>query len=119
MKVMREIREKTSAGGSFSERAKKIIKKVPRGKVATYGQVATLAGNPRGARQVVRLLHSSSESDKLPWHRIINREGKVSLRPGRGYELQRQMLQDEGIVFAENGTIDLDRFQWSPVKREK
>ena len=116
---MRPVLEKTSSGDSFSLQAKKIIKKVPRGKVVTYGQVATLAGNPRGARQVVRILSSSSDKDKLPWHRIINREGKISLRPGRGYELQKQMLKDEGVVFAGDDTIDLDRFQWSPSRRKK
>ena len=99
---------------TFEERAKAIIKRIPRGKVATYGQVAALAGNPRAARQVVRILHSSSEKDNLPWHRVINSRRKVSLPPGRGYELQKAMLIDEGIAFALDDTIDFKRFLWQP-----
>jgi methylated-DNA-protein-cysteine methyltransferase-like protein len=111
--------KKSSEDHSFTLRAKKIIKKVPEGKVATYGQVATLAGNPRGARQVVRILCSYWEKDKLPWHRIVNRQGKISLKPNQGYEIQKQMLRDEGVIFREDDTIDFDRFLWSPVRRMK
>ncbi|HUV29619.1 MAG TPA: MGMT family protein [Acidobacteriota bacterium] len=99
---------------SFHERVKAAIKSIPRGRVASYGQIATLAGNPRGARQVVRVLHSSSSKDKLPWHRVINRLGKISLKPSRGYELQKALLQDEGITFSLDDTIDLNRYLWSP-----
>jgi len=99
---------------SFSERVKDVIKKVPKGKVATYGQIAALAGNTRAARQVVRILHSSSEKDKLPWHRIVNRQGRIALKPGYGYEIQRELLRQEGVRFDENDTIDFDRYLWSP-----
>ena len=99
---------------SLGQRLKEVIKKVPKGKVATYGQIATLAGNPRAARQVVRILHSSSEKDKLPWHRIVNRQGRIALKPGYGYEIQRELLRQEGIRFGENDTIDFDRYLWSP-----
>lgn len=99
---------------SFSEVAINIIKAIPEGKVATYGQIARLAGNPRGARQVVRLLHSRSEKDRLPWHRVINREGRISLKPGYGYELQKSMLEDEGVTFKLGDRIDLSKFLWSP-----
>ncbi len=98
----------------FSEKAKELIKRTPRGRVATYGQIAALAGNPSGARQVARILHSCSRKDNLPWHRIVNRKGKISLRPGEGFELQMQLLQGEGIVFDEKGIIDFDRFLWKP-----
>jgi methylated-DNA-protein-cysteine methyltransferase-like protein len=101
-------------GDPFQVMVKKIIKKIPRGKVASYGQIAALAGNPRGARQVVRALHSSAEKENLPWHRVINRQGRISLKPGYGYELQRAMLEEEGIVFDQRDTIDLNRFGWSP-----
>lgn len=99
---------------SFHQRVITVIKKVPRGKVATYGQVAAIAGNSRAARQVVRVLHSSSDKEQLPWHRVINSKGSISLKPGRGYEMQRAMLADEGIVFNLDDTIDLKRFQWTP-----
>ena len=92
---------------SFYLRIIEVIKNIPAGRVATYGQIAVLAGNPRGARQVVRALHASSEKEGLPWHRVINSKGKISLPLGRGYELQRKLLVKEGVLFYEEGTIDL------------
>ncbi|WP_430541093.1 MGMT family protein [Sporosarcina thermotolerans] len=62
----------------FTERAVKIIKEIPAGRVMTYGQVASAAGNPRGARQISRILHSMSAKYELPWHRIINAQGGIS-----------------------------------------
>ena len=100
---------------SLGQRVKDVIKKVPKGKVATYGQIAALAGNPRAARQVVRILHSSSEKDKLPWHRIVNRQGRIALKLGYGYEIQRELLRREGIRFDKDDTIDFDRYLWSPA----
>ena len=99
---------------SFYQRVIAIIKNIPEGKVATYGQIATYAGNPRAARQVSYILHSSSEKENLPWHRVINSKGSISLKPGHGYELQKQMLKKEGITFNENDCIDLKRFLWIP-----
>ena len=95
---------------SFCARVKKIIKGIPMGKVATYGQIAFYAGSAQAARQVAWVLHSSSQSDKLPWHRVINSKGKISLKPGLGYELQRSLLEAEGITFDEADQVDLDRF---------
>jgi methylated-DNA-protein-cysteine methyltransferase-like protein len=103
----------------FHQKVKQVIKKIPRGKVATYGQIAMLAGDPRGARQVSWVLHSSSDSDKLPWHRVINRQGRISLPENMGYELQRALLSDEGIEFGLRDTINLKRFQWTPRVRRK
>jgi len=82
--------------------------------VATYAQVAALAGNHRAARQVVRVLHSSSTKDKLPWHRVINSRGGISLERGRGFEKQRRLLKHEGVCADKGGRIDLARFQWEP-----
>jgi len=96
----------------FSEQVKDIIKNIPRGKVSTYGQVARLAGNPRAARQVVRILHACSEKENLPWQRVINKQGKISLKPGQGYELQKRLLEDEGIEFGLKDCVNLDRFLW-------
>jgi methylated-DNA-protein-cysteine methyltransferase-like protein len=107
-------RQRTSEDFSFTERVKDIIKKIPRGKVATYGQIAVYAGDPRAARQVVRILHSSAEKDKLPWHRVVNREGRIGLKPGSGYEIQKGLLLNEGIKFDKNDTIDFDHYLWSP-----
>ena len=61
----------------FEDRVKDVIKSIPRGKVATYAQVAALAGNHQAARQVVRVLHTSSAKDRLPWHRVINSRGGI------------------------------------------
>ena len=100
----------------FTSKVIKVIKSIPRGKVATYGQVASFAGNPRAARQVVRILHACSEKEKLPWYRVINSKGKISLKPGYGYEEQMRYLKKEKVVFSLEGTIDLDKYQWAPRK---
>jgi len=97
---------------SFYHRTKVFIKKIPRGKVATYGQIAALAGNPRAARQVAWVLHSASDQEKLPWQRVINSQGGISLPRYGGYELQRALLLKEGVKFDSNDRIDLTRFQW-------
>ncbi|MDP8202689.1 MAG: MGMT family protein [Candidatus Tenebribacter burtonii] len=95
----------------FSKRVVEIIKLIPVGKVVTYGQIAQLAGNNKAARQISRILHSSSEKYDLPWHRVINSQGKISLRPGDGFEMQKAILQSEGIQVI-TGRIDLKKFQW-------
>ena len=99
----------------FTERAIRIIQGIPAGRVMTYGQVAAAAGSPRGARQVVRVLHSMSKKYGLPWHRIINVQGKISLTDGD----QRELLEMEGITFKENGTIDLTVYRWLPLDFEE
>ncbi|MGD2247755.1 MAG: MGMT family protein [Candidatus Methanofastidiosia archaeon] len=96
---------------SFTQRIIYIIKNIPPGKVATYGQIADMAGNPRGARQVAWVLHSSSQKYDLPWHRVVNSKGKISLK-GEGYTMQKQLLQKEGVIFGENDTIDFEQYLW-------
>ncbi len=98
----------------FYDRVVRFIKSIPPGKVATYGQIADYAGNPRAAREVAYILHSSSEKEDLPWQRVINSKGHISMKPGRGYELQKRMLEDEGVGFDEEDKVDLDRFLWQP-----
>lgn len=85
-----------------------IIKEIPFGKVLTYGEIARRAGHPATARQVSYLLHSSSEKHHLPWHRVINSQGKISLT-GSGGEEQKQLLVSEGVIF-KKGKIDLEEF---------
>lgn len=97
---------------AFSERIASLIATIPRGRVATYGQIAGMAGSPRAARQVVRILKMWSEKRDLPWHRVINREGRVSLPSGGGYEEQRALLESEGVEFGLDRCIDLSVFQW-------
>jgi len=99
---------------TFSDAVKAAIKSVPRGRVATYGQIARLAGNPRAVRAVVWILHSSSSKHGLPWHRVINSKGTIALRPGTGFEEQVMRLGDEGVRVGKDGEIDLKKFQWKP-----
>jgi methylated-DNA-protein-cysteine methyltransferase-like protein len=106
--------KKTLGTPSFTQRVKNIIKRIPRGKVATYGQIATCAGNPRAARLVVWALHSSTEKDKLPWHRVINSKGQISLKPNHGYEIQKELLRKEGVKFSKSDNIDFKLYLWSP-----
>jgi len=98
---------------NFTKKVIELIKLIPEGKVATYGQIALLAGSHNGARQVVRILHSSSDKENLPWHRVINSKGTISLKPGYGYEIQKAMLEEESVVFNENDTIDFDMYLWN------
>jgi methylated-DNA-protein-cysteine methyltransferase-like protein len=90
------------------------IRDIPEGMVCTYGAIAKLAGNPRAARQVVRVLHTYGEKEELPWWRVINREGRISLKPGFGYEVQRELLEAEGVEFGAGERVDLKRFGWEP-----
>lgn len=101
-------------GSPFTLKVIDLIRAIPQGRVATYGAIAAMAGNRRAARQVARVLHSSSRTARLPWHRVINREGKISLDKLQGYEEQKRRLQAEGVIFGPDDRIDLDRFGWVP-----
>lgn len=98
----------------FTREVKAAIRSIPRGRVATYGQIAGLAGRERAARGVAWILHSSSEAAGLPWHRVIGREGRISLPRGRGFEEQRKKLVAEGVAVSRDGRVDLKRYQWEP-----
>jgi len=90
----------------FTRAVRDIIRSIPRGKVVSYGQIAAMAGDARQARQVAWILHSSSEKDGLPWHRVIGARGRISLPPGKGGREQRRLLLDEGVRFRAGGTVD-------------
>ena len=93
------------------EKIYEVVKNIPKGKVATYGQVALLAGNPRWARVVGYALHVNPEPGIIPCHRVVNREGRVA--PGfafGGEGVQRQLLESEGIIFETDGRIDLKKY---------
>lgn len=96
----------------FTEKVVRIIKNIPEGRVMTYGQIAGLAGSPRAARQVVRILHSMSKKHGLPWHRVINAKGQIALQDDAAYNEQKLNLEIEGVKVAANGTVDLTVFQW-------
>lgn len=95
-----------------------VTRRIPRGRVATYGQVAQLAGLPGHARQVGYALHAMATERAVPWHRVINARGEVSARSNPGADVaQRVFLEREGIVFDAAGRVDLVRFQWRPRRR--
>ncbi|KZE52028.1 cysteine methyltransferase [Brevibacillus parabrevis] len=98
----------------FTKRAIQIIASIPAGTVMTYGQIAALAGSPRGARQIVRILHSMSQKHKLPWHRVINAKGKIGLQDFDSMTLQKMLLEGEGVTVSKAGDIDLERFLHHP-----
>jgi methylated-DNA-protein-cysteine methyltransferase-like protein len=91
------------------ERIYEVVKNIPEGKVATYGQVALLAGNPRWARVVGYALHNNPQPGVIPCHRVVNREGKVAdTFAFGGGTIQREILEKEGIKFEKDGHIDLN-----------
>ncbi len=98
----------------FTREVKKTIRSIPRGRVATYGQIAALAGRERAARGVAWILHSSSEAAGLPWHRIIGGSGRISLARDRGFAEQRRLLLAEGVAVGPGGRIDLKQYRWEP-----
>lgn len=98
-----------------------LVKRIPRGKVASYGQLAALLGMPRHARHVgnaLGALPDVGDGAKVPWQRVVNSQGRISMRMTHwesGSEaLQRILLEDEGVVFNESGAIDLRRYGWKP-----
>jgi methylated-DNA-protein-cysteine methyltransferase-like protein len=92
-----------------------VIKKIPQGRVATYGQIALLAGLPHHARQVGYALNALPDESNLPWHRVINSQGKISLRAEPGCEqIQQILLEEEGVIFDSNCKVSLEKFQWNP-----
>ncbi|WP_175987933.1 MGMT family protein [Bacillus sp. Marseille-Q1617] len=99
---------------SFTERAINIIKNIPFGKVMSYGQIAAYAGSQRGARQVVRILHSMSGKHQLPWHRVINSKGEIGFQDEERFNQQKDHLESEGVCVNNKGKIALDIYQFHP-----
>ncbi|WP_055074944.1 MGMT family protein [Pseudanabaena sp. 'Roaring Creek'] len=97
------------------DRIYEIVRKIPRGQVATYGQIAELSNLAGKARLVGYALFRVQNAD-VPWQRVINAKGEISLSPlrmGTDY-LQRSLLESEGIIFSDTGKIDLRKYQWRP-----
>jgi len=88
------------------------VRRVPRGRVATYGQIAKVAGLPGHARQVGYALHALKSSTSVPWQRIINAKGLISLKPLTGGVSQRLLLEAEGVTFDTGGRVSLRKFGW-------
>ncbi len=98
---------------SVRARIYEAVRRIPVGKVATYGQVATLAGARGHARQVGYALHDLPDGAEVPWHRVINARGEISVRSSPGADVdQKSLLEAEGVEFDALGKIDLSRFRW-------
>ena len=107
----------SSSSSPFVQRVLQIVRAIPPGKILTYGQVAVLAGVPRGARAVGGVLFGLGPGSRLPWHRVINSEGGISTyRVGSGHE-QKKRLQKEGLRFSREGRVGLKSHQWFPPLR--
>lgn len=106
-----------AAQGSYA-RIYAVVRRIPLGRVATYGQVACLAGFPRHARLVGYALHALPGDSGVPWQRVINAKGEVSLRALPGWEgLQVRLLEGEGVRFDARGRVSLARYQWRGKRR--
>ena len=104
--------ESRRAADPFCAAVRAVLAAIPAGKVATYGQIAHLAGKPWGARQVAWILHSQSTKFRLPWQRVIGANGRISLPAGKGFFEQRRLLRRERVKVDERGRVDLKAFRW-------
>lgn len=99
--------------GNTFERIYAVVRQIPKGRVATYGQVASLAGNPRWSRVVGYALHVNPEPGSIPCHRVVNRFGETSKAFAFGGEdVQRKLLEEEGVRFTQEGRADLNQYLW-------
>lgn len=100
---------------SFYDEVYEQVRRIPEGRVTTYGTVAALAGSPRAARTVGWALNALPDDTDVPWHRVINARGGISIwKVGLPIGLQRALLEDEGVEFGDDGTVDLKRWGWVP-----
>lgn len=107
--------ERINKMNDFYTEIYKLVAAIPRGSVATYGQIAMLAGRPRAARQVGRALWQAPKNLQLPCHRVVNRLGELAPEHIFGGEgLQKDLLKQEGVNFLPNGKIDMSQHIWSP-----
>jgi methylated-DNA-protein-cysteine methyltransferase-like protein len=98
------------------ERIYRVVKEIPKGAVATYGQIAKMAGGC-SPRNVGYALSALPDHHDVPWHRVVNRQGRISPRSEPGGDLiQREMLESEGVVFNGDNQVDLSRHGWSPAR---
>src|SRR5687767_1596258 len=100
-----------------------VVRKIPKGRVATYGQVAELAGIPGGARVAGAAMKTSSPADQLPWQRVIGKAGKlrgrIAIHDPVGAAIQRNLLEQEGVLVGDTGLVALDEFGWLPGAQRK
>ena len=97
----------------FFEQVYRLVRQVPPGRVTSYGAIARMLGHPHAARTVGWALHGLPEGSDVPWHRVINSQGRVSTGLRDGADLQRALLEAEGIEFDARGTVDWEQFGWA------
>jgi methylated-DNA-protein-cysteine methyltransferase-like protein len=109
-----------ASGVTVRERILRVVRRIPRGRVMSYGAVARTAGVPGAARQVGYALAALRDGSDVPWQRVLNARGEVSLRHLPGADLlQRKLLEAEGVRFDARGRVDLARFAWRPASRPR
>jgi methylated-DNA-protein-cysteine methyltransferase related protein len=114
---MKTTRAKPTPDPKYRERVYKIVRRIPRGRVMTYGQIAYMLGKGYTPRTVGFVMHGADESN-TPWHRVINSQGKVSTgRIVLPTDKQQRLLEREGVKFDERGRCDLEKFLWKPRRR--
>lgn len=95
------------------------VRMIPRGKVASYGQIARIAGNPKWSRVVGYALHNNPDPETIPCYRVVTKDGALSSAfVFGGIQMQRKLLSSDGIEFDENGHVDMQRFQWNPDEKQ-
>jgi len=105
---------------NFYEAVYRLVRRIPRGRVMTYGQIAVLLGCPRAARAVGYALRAAGRYDDIPWQRVINHRGRISARSEVERPLlQRLLLEAEGVVFNKRGSCDLNVYRWEPPRPEE
>lgn len=98
---------------AFTKKVLQNISKIPKGKVATYKQIAALSGKPQGSRGVAWILHSCSTTYNLPWHRVLNSQGRISFdKNSHNFRQQKRKLEAEGVFLTSEGRLDLAIFKW-------
>lgn len=96
----------------FTTKVIRAIQKIPKGKVATYGQIAGIAGKPGGARAVVWILHSMWDTHKLPWHRVVSTQGIAFRKGSVNFREQKNCLKAEKVEISTDGKISFEKYQW-------
>lgn len=103
---------------NFHQKVYKAVLQIPKGKVTSYGFIATLLGKPRAARQVGWALFNIPESSKIPWWRVINSKGYISIKnPNAPKELQKSLLEKDGIQVSDKFVVDLNKYMWRPYEK--
>jgi methylated-DNA-protein-cysteine methyltransferase-like protein len=103
---------------AFTLRVMSFVRRIPKGKVATYKQIAELSGKPQGSRGVAWILNSCSKKYRLPWHRVLSSKGKIAFPPlTHHFNSQKRLLKKEGVEFFSNDYIDMGKYQWKKMAK--